>query len=72
MHRRVMMNFTEDAGAAHTTSTSSCEDEKGAQALQWTWCEASPAASLERTPCLPACHRASSVLPGCSYLVVIF
>ena len=61
---RVMMNFMSAVTDAHTTSTSSWEDEKGAQSLQVRVCMRTSSARLDLMLCSPACHCGCPRLPG--------
>ena len=63
---RVIMNTVSAVSAAQTTSTSSCEDEKGAQSLKVRACMRLLSAAFDATPCSLACQRGCPWLPGCT------
>ena len=69
---RVIMNTVSAVSAAQTTSTSSYEDEKGAQSLKVRSCMRTLSAVNDSTQCSLACRHACRVLPGCPTLIVTF
>ena len=62
------MNTVSALAAAQTTSTSSCEDEKGAQSLKVRACMRLLSAAFDATPCSLAYQRGCPWLPGHSAL----
>ena len=63
---RIMMNIMSVVAAAQTTSTRSCEDEKGAQSLKVRACMRTLSAAIDAMPCSLACQHGCRGLPGCT------
>ena len=57
VHRRFIMEFIADAGAAQTTSTGSCWHEKGAQSMQVRACMRMLSPPNDSAMCSLACQR---------------
>ena len=72
VHRRFMMEFIADAGAAQTTSTGSCEHEKGAQGLKVRACMRTLSLANDSAICSLACQRGCLWLTGDPHLIPIF
>ena len=71
-HRRFIMEFIADAGAAQTTSTGSCWHEKGAQSMQVRACMRMLSPPNDSAMCSLACQRGFLWLTGYPTLVVTF
>ena len=72
MRGRVMMNTASAVADAHTTSTSSWEDEKGAQSLKVCASMRSSAAPLRLMAWSPMRRHACRGLPSYPTLIVTF
>ena len=72
VHRRFIMEFIADAGAAQTTSTGSCWHEKGAQSMQVRACMRMLSPPNDSAMCSLACQRGCLWLTGYPHLIPIF
>ena len=64
MHRRFLMEFTADVGAAQTRSTGGCEDEKGARSQKVRACMRTLSPLNDSAICSLACQRGCPWLTG--------